>query len=209
MINPRLAVVILAVGVSTCVAGCKARLGPANERDDVREENLELRNRVAELEKKLELRTDQIAVMRRAEANRANATASMPDAEPIVLTRIELGEYSGLIDTNGDGTPDLARVYVKPQNQRGRFMPVAGRAMLQAIGLPDAGEPRMLAERTYEPAEWDDAYRTGFTGTHYTLETEVPRDRLGGVTGVVLRVVLIEAVIGARVDAQAARSIAR
>ncbi|MEM1210644.1 MAG: hypothetical protein AAGI54_15390 [Planctomycetota bacterium] len=192
---------------------CKATIGPADEGDDIREENLELRNHVADLEKKLDLRTAQIESMRQAEANRADASAAMPDAEPIVLTKLDLGEYSGLIDTDSDGRPNLARAYARPRNQRDRFMPVAGRAVLQVIGLPASdgptAQPVKLAERVYAPAEWDDAYRTGFTGTHYTLEADLPADALDGLSGAVIRVVLTEAGTGIRVEAQAPRSLKR
>ncbi|MEM6755601.1 MAG: hypothetical protein AAF586_00405 [Planctomycetota bacterium] len=192
---------------------CKATIGPADEGDDIREENLELRNHVADLEKKLDLRTAQIASMRQAEANRADAAVAMPDAEPIVLTKLDLGEYSGLIDTDSDGRPNLARAYARPRNQRDRLMPVAGQAVLQVIGLPATdgpdAQPVKLAERVYAPAEWDDAYRTGFTGTHYTLEADLPADALDGFSGAVIRVVVTEAGSGIRVEAQAPRSLKR
>ncbi|MEO0966183.1 MAG: hypothetical protein AAFY08_13825 [Planctomycetota bacterium] len=195
------------------LTACKATIGPADEGDDIREENLELRNHVADLEKKLDLRTAQIESMRQAEANRADAAVAMPDAEPIVLTKLDLGEYSGLIDTDSDGRPNLARAYARPRNQRDRFMPVAGRAVLQVIGLPASdgptAQPVKLAERVYAPAEWDEAYRTGFTGTHYTLETDLPADALDGLSGAVIRVVLTEAGTGIRVEAQAPRSLKR
>jgi len=206
----------ISLGLAACLLAalpaCKATLGPANEDDDVREENLELRNRVADLEEKLALRTAQIDSMRQARENRADAARSMPDAEPIVLTDLKLGDYTGLIDTDGDGTTDLARAYARPRNQRGRFTPVAGRAVLQVIGLTDTdagGEPRTIAEQRYTPTDWDDAYRSGFTGTHYTLEAPLPVGSLDGLTGAVIRVVLIEAETGIRVEAQASRSLSR
>jgi hypothetical protein len=203
---------------------CKARLGPANADDDLREQNLELRTRVDELEQKLARRTAQIDAMRQADAHRAEARAAMPDAERIVLTELKLGGYTGLIDNDGDGTPDVARAYVRPLNQRGRLTPVSGRAVLRVIGLPDiaadapadasadAGEradARRIAERVYEPADWDDAYRSGFTGTHYTLEAGLPAGSLEGLSGAILRVVFIEADTGIRLEAQAPRSITR
>ncbi|MEM9252691.1 MAG: hypothetical protein AAGB29_10115 [Planctomycetota bacterium] len=189
---------------------CKATIGPADKDDDVREENLELRDRVADLEEKLELRTAQIASMRQAEENRANA-AAVPEAEPLVLTKLDLGDYSGLIDTDGDGKPNLARAYARPRDQRGRFTPVAGEALLQVFGLPASdgptAQPVKLAERVYAPAEWDDAYRTGFTGTHYTVEADLDPARLDGLSGAVIRVVLTQAESGIRVQDQASRSI--
>ncbi|MEO0587808.1 MAG: hypothetical protein AAF078_09225, partial [Planctomycetota bacterium] len=114
----------LAVVVLAGLSACTARLGPANADDDLREENLDLRDQVADLEDKLARRVAQIESMRAADAT----AADMPDAEPNVLTTLELGPYTGLLDTNADGTPDTVRAYARPLSQHGRFLPVAGKA---------------------------------------------------------------------------------
>ena len=57
-------------------------------------------------------------------------------------------------------------------------MQVAGWLTATVTALPDAGEPFRAGTLELAPLELREAYRTGFAGTHYTLEVplEIPAE---------------------------------
>ena len=183
-------------------AGC--RLGAPrdfrNENDRLRRENLELRREVEQLSEQLELRRGELANLRR-QLDRAEAE-SMPEAETPTLSRLRMGRYSGGVDTDGDGRDNLIRVYLQPLDQRGRVLPVAGRATMQAVAMIDDDQPQVLAQRTYEPDEFDRAWRSAFTGRHYTLELNLPPDTPPHVSEVNVRVTFTQARTGVEMSTQ-------
>jgi hypothetical protein len=152
------------------LAGCPGR-GPRdfeNVNDQLRRENMELRRQLVDLEQTIERRMDQIHSLQQQLATEPPA---VPEAELVQFTAVRIGRYSGVLDTTRDGSEDTLRVYVHTLDQHGRFMPANGRAEIQAVAVAPGREPVVLAERAFSPAEFTAAYRTGFTGTHYTLET--------------------------------------
>ncbi|MFP4143848.1 MAG: hypothetical protein ACOCTI_01755 [Phycisphaeraceae bacterium] len=162
--------VILAVSLAGCFGGPR---NFENENDRLRAEVLRLNRQVDRLETQLERRIGQVHALQR-QANGATAEVEMPDADPPVLSQLRIGRYSGAVDTDGDDAPEQLRVYLEPLDQRGRLLPVAGRAVLRVVAIPEAGEPRVLAERTWGPDQFDATWRSGLTGRHYTLELDLP-----------------------------------
>lgn len=186
------------------LAGSGCRLGGPrnfqNENDRLRRENMELQRQVEQLSQRLEQRLGELDNLRQ-QLERADAEP-MPDVDPPTLARIEMGRYSGGVDTDDDGLDDLLRIYLRPLDQHGRVLPVAGRARLQAVAIPDAGEPIVLARRTYEPEAFNRAWRSGFTGQHYTLELELPETIPPDVTETAVRVTFTQARTGVEMTTQ-------
>ena len=198
---------LLALGVP--LGGC--RIGPRdfrNENDRLRRQNLELRREVEQLSERLALRIGELEALRQ-QLERAEADP-MPEAERPVLSRLSMGRYSGGVDTTDDGFDNLIRVYLRPQDQQGRVMPVAGRAIIQAVAVPREDEPTILARRVYEPGEFDRAWRSGFMGSHFTLELELDPEQVPeDVSEAIVRVTFTQAGTGVELQTQEAFRIRR
>ncbi len=183
--------VVCMLVVSLSLSGC----GPknfVNDNDRLREENLKLKHQVDELNEQMEFRLGEIEGLRA----RAAGGRAIKDAAPPVLAKIEFERYSGAVDADSDGKDDLIRIYMTPLDHLGRLLPVAGRLKLQAVAIRDEGPPELLAERTYEPDEFDKAYRANLTGYHYTLEMDLPESIDPAITSVTVKATLTEAVTG-------------
>lgn len=184
--------VILSMLVLLGPAGC----GPknfVNENDKLREQNLKLARQVEELNKQMELRLGEIETLRTQSAGER----AIKEADPPVLAKIAFERYTAVIDTDGDGKDDLVRIYLTPLDHKGRLLPVAGRLKVQAVTLQDDAPPALLAQRTYEPDEFDNAYRANFTGYHYTIELPLPESLDPAITSATLKATFTEAVTGA------------
>ncbi len=196
------------LGLALALSGCKARIGGDTTMGQLVDENADLREQVADLETRLQRRTDELAAVRQQLDGGAHP---LPGAQPPTLTSLALGRYSGPLDASGDGVDDTVRVYVNPLDQQGRFLPVAGEALLQVVAIPQdaSAEPYVLARRAYDAQQWDAAYRSGFTGTHYTLEAPLPDPLPDDAGAVTLRVDFTQADTGVRVSAQQPATLAR
>ncbi len=173
------------------LSGC----GPknfVNDNDRLREENLKLQQQIETLNEQMELRLGEIEGLRAQSAGER----AIKDADPPVLAKIAFERYSGALDTDGDGQDDLIRIYLTPLDHQARLLPVAGRLKLQAVAIQDDGPPELLAERTYEPDEFDKAYRANLTGYHYTLEMTLPESIDPAITSVTVKATFTEAVTG-------------
>lgn len=146
------------------LTGCQSRKTFLNQNDELRAERQRLTQRVEELEQQLTLRESELAALKTAER-----ASPIPGVEPARIVGIILGSYSGGIDTTRDGKPDQMRVYLRPVDRDGRFMAAAGSARLRLIHTPADGQPTTLLDKTWDPAGFRGTYRSGFTGTHYTL----------------------------------------
>ena len=170
------------LGPGACVASAAAFLcacGPgnfANTNDDLRRENLELRRSVDELSARLEreVRAQEVLL-----ARQAGARGPLPEgARPPRLVKLTMDRYGSAVDADGDGRSDLVRLYVYPRDQQDRMLPAAGTLTARVLDL-SADPPRVLGERTLDPAAFEAAYRDGFTGPYYRVE--VPLAGLAGV----------------------------
>ena len=185
------AAVSMACVLAVALVGC----GPKNfinDNDKLREENLKLKQQIEELNKQAELREGEIGSLRA----RTAGERAIKEATPPVLAKIEFTAYSRAVDTDNDGADDLVRLYLTPLDHRGRLLPVAGQLKVQAVALQDDAPPALLAARTYEPADFDDAYRANLTGYHYTIELELPDSIDPTITSVTVKASLTEAVTG-------------
>lgn len=190
------------------VIGCKSniRVGgytPVDKQlDDLREKNFQLQAEVDKLEKNLAARVAEIDELK---ARNLPLPKSVEGVRPDDLPRfasITFGRYSGPIDTHNDGKDDTVRLYCDTLDQKGRLIPVAGSALLEATYLPvspDAdikAKPVTLARRAYTPTEFSDAYRSGMTGSHYTLELTLPTEMPEAATKLTVSVAITDASTG-------------
>lgn len=164
-----LAVALVAAAAGTLPA-CRSN---SSETDRLRGENIRLKTKVAELNQTLELRAAEIRILEDRDPTRRSKVegAQMPRT-----VGVSFGRFSGFYDSNGDGNDDTLRVYLLPVDQQGRFLPAAGRAVLQAVAIQPGQAPRVIIEKVFAPPEFSEAYRAGITGTHFTLEAALPAD---------------------------------
>jgi hypothetical protein len=195
------AILLAALSLATgCISG---RVGGSTPMDvvidDLRKENLALTHRIQELEKTLANRQAHISTLeQQLKGAQPVAGADVPRAVAISFDR-----FSGAVDTNSDKRDDLIRIYVKPSDQQGRFLPVSGMASVQAVAIRPQKEPVLIAKAELTLAQWNDAFRSGITGTHYTLELPLPESMPKGVKELTVQVTLVDGATGAELSHQA------
>lgn len=193
--------------MAVLLVGCTR--GPRNfhnENDRLRAENLQLQRAVEDLELALARKDDELGVMRQ----RLEGASPVPGAQTPALTTIELGRYSGPVDTDGDGRDDVVRLYLKTLDQHGRTLPVEGTASVALVLLGDGDEqpPSAIADKAYDAQALRDSHRSGFTGTHYTFELPL-NNAPDGVSSLAARVTLTDAATGAKHEAVEAYTVTR
>lgn len=182
-------------------AGC--RVGGSgksfdNVNDELRADNLKLSRDIEAFEDRVRLLDAELSVLRQ---DRQGA-APLPGAIPPVLSGLKFARYTGPIDTDGDAVDDQVVMYIQPVDQLGRMRVTAGRLNVQAVALKANTPPRVVADRTYEPREFDGCWRTGLTGDHYSIVLDLPADLAADVTSVTVQMTLTEAGTAAVVVAQ-------
>jgi hypothetical protein len=165
------ALAAVSAGVVLLIAfGCRdQRVSEENDRLrarilDVEAENRSLRQRNAELQRALE----------RADDALGKATADELAATPR-LVNLEIGRLSHFDDDDGDGMADTLVLYVHPRDGRERFLQIVGTLTVHAAVLPPDTDAETIGRMTLGPIELRDAYRSGMTGTHYTVEMPIER----------------------------------
>lgn len=155
------------ITLAFALSGCGQRHF-ANESDVLRARVLELETEAAALEKRI------------AELEAELSASAAPDPRPPEIiantphvTGISIGRLSHLRDTDEDGTPDMLIVYIDSTDGRGRFVQLVGHLTVHAALLPARAEARTIGRRLLAPGEVRAAYRSGVTGTHYTIEVPV------------------------------------
>jgi outer membrane murein-binding lipoprotein Lpp len=195
------------------LAGCApTRMGATKSMDqslnDLRAQNQELHEKVAELQRNIDLRLAEIDTLQQ----RVNATQpTVPGVKPQDLPRavkVEFGRYTGTLDTDQNGGDDLIRAYVHTLDQHDRFIPITGQATLQAVVISPGAAPALLVEKTWPVRDLQNAYVSGIFGTHYTLEMPLPRDLPAGIpadlTIVTLKLTILDAASGAKMTCEQA-----
>ena len=189
---------IVTVGLAMTLAACSNPVTVARENDRLRRSNMELQRQVTELEKERQLRSAQIdALQQRLEVAPAIADAELPQ-----LVAVRFGRLSGAIDEDRNNVRDTLRIYLQTIDQHGRFLPVAGRAQLQAVAITPGSDPKTVVEHTFEPVELDKMYRSGLTGTHYTLKLPLPDPLPPDLTEVTAKVTFTDAATGVQLSCQ-------
>lgn len=145
-----------------------------NENDKLRAEKLELKETIGELEQQLSFRTTELQAIRQ---QLDEGPSKIDGVELPRLAGLVLGMYSGPIDSDGDLQYDAIRVYARPVDQHGRQITAAGKVRLRLITVPAEGDPQTILDQRLTPDEFHNSYRSGVTGTHYTLKADLPDER--------------------------------
>jgi len=178
----------LAACFAVSLVGC-ASSGP-NVNDELRKKNDELQREVEKVTRQLKQREQELSTLR-GQGGKVIADADIP-----VVTKLEFGRYSGGADTNKDEFDDTLRVYLSTSDQNNRFIVVAGEAVLQAVLIKPESAPVMVVEKKFSAKEFDKAFRSGFTGTHYTLEAPLPPTMSEDMKTLTVKVTLTDATTG-------------
>jgi len=162
-------VAALTVASALATIGCRGRALVPNEADKVREELAArtrerdaARARVAELETEL--------AKRAATPGAATSDPELAEATP-ALAAFSVSTLSSatFVDAN---SAEVALVFV-PTDGRGRFLQVAGSLKVSVAAVVAGETPQPAGSITLGPKAMRDAYRSGFMGTHYTVELPV------------------------------------
>ncbi|MEE9404656.1 MAG: hypothetical protein V3V20_07170 [Algisphaera sp.] len=182
-------------------AGC--RIGGSgksfvNENDDLRSENVKLSREIDQFQERARLQEAELSTLREGkQGDHPLSGATVP-----VLSDLKFARYTGPVDTNQDGEDDRLVLYIMPVDQMGRMSVTAGRLNLQAVTLEANTPPRVIADRTYEPLEFDTCYRTGLTGDHYSVQLDLPENLPGDLKTITVQLTLTQAGTGIEVEAQ-------
>lgn len=183
----------LAAVLGGCTLGGSRSASAENDR--LRKAMIEKDARIAALEgDKAELIVKLAAGDRTGLRLPPDAAATLP-----VATGADVGRFSGLLPANSKVAASACRVEFSPRDGHGRFVPIAGRAMVRVLlATTDGTPPRALGEATLDAPAVRAAYRSGLTGTYYECEVPLtaPLERSGDDPAVVVRLELTDAMTG-------------
>jgi hypothetical protein len=140
------------------------------------EENDRLRARVLDLEteiRALRQRNEELAVAVERVADASDGLSADALAATPGLVELKIGRLSHSDDEDGDGIAETLVLYLNPRDGRSRFLQIVGTLSVHAAVLPPDADAITIGRRTLDPIELRDAYRSGVTGTHYTVELPI------------------------------------
>lgn len=168
-----------ALAAATVVmTGCRGTARVSADTARLRGEIVQLQDRLVALERRNRELESQLQAA--AAGSQSTVSEEIRAAVPHV-TEIAIERLSFAHDTDGDGKIDTLTLYVAPRDGRGRFTQLVGELSASALVLPVQGEPRVIGRVLLSPLQVRDAYRSAFTGTHYTID--VPLDFDGNQSG--------------------------
>lgn len=192
--------VLLVPVLSACTVGGQRSASAENDR---------LRRQIIDLEAQAAAargERDELAHKLR-ETLRAGAVPAADAVEALpVATRIVIDAMSGLDPADRALPATHVAVAFRPLDGRGRFVQVAGSALIEVVALPadiragSEGEPARLAVFTCTPMQLRDAYREGLGGARYEFSLPLSQPLVrssGGTPTLVLRVELTDGLMRA------------
>jgi len=177
---------LIAAMLITTLAGCDSNKQFLNENDQLRE-------RIAHLEAQLQIasrRAEELDAQLRKLAGEYPAVSEDVLVNTPQLAEITIGRLSHVRDTDDDGRADVVMVYVGAVDGRSRPLQIVGE-MTVTVRLasrvshantpskqdeqdePEYEPSRILGATSLDPTTLREAYRAGFTGTHYTVEVPI------------------------------------
>ncbi len=169
-------------GAAIALAGCSAKVLSPTPADQLRRQNAELTAKVESLERQLsEARTALAAESSRPKAGSGEAEPGEGAGLALSAEAIEATPHLAGISIAGSSHTDrqlhgdgcVARVYLTPVDGMGRFLQVVGTASVTLYWSPPGCQAEVLSCHEFGPLALRAAYRSGFGGTHYTLEWPV------------------------------------
>lgn len=192
------------MGLVVCallMIGCapkSARLGGKESPDkvihDLRTENTKLRKQLDSFDRQIKLRLAEISALKQRMGSKPTVVPGVSSEDVSRFVAIELGTFSGAIDTNKDGDDDTVRIYLQTLDQFGRFIPAVGKATINVVHV-GSEKTTAITKKVFDPLALRAAYRTGFTGTHYTLKFPLPAIA-GNVKELTLKLSFVDAATG-------------
>jgi len=153
------------------LSGCQGRALVPNAADGLRAELVErtrerdvARARAAELETKLA----ELTLARDAKVD-PEATDAQPALAAVVLSSLSTARLA-------DNNSAVLALVLEPRDGLGRFLQVTGTVRASVAALIPGREPVPAGSVTIGPKALRDAYRSGFLGTHYTIELPLKWD---------------------------------
>lgn len=135
-----------------------------------------LRRKVLDLEKmnlQMSLRTTELeAELKRQSAEFGELSLEIRENTPRVA-RLTIGRLSHARDDDDDGRSETLLIYVDPEDGFGRFVQLVGTLTVHAAILPADRDAITIGRFTLKPGPLRAAYRSGFSGTHYTIELPI------------------------------------
>ncbi len=152
--------------------GCGPR-NFANENDVLRARVVELEDELSALRSRsIELEAELAVVSAAGDSLSEEIRANTPR-----LVKIEIGRRSHVRNGDDEAPSDAAGevlvIYIKPSDGMGRFLQLVGELAVHAAVLPAGGDSITIGRVALSAAEVRAAYRSGFTGTHYTVELPI------------------------------------
>jgi hypothetical protein len=165
----------LLVVAAAAVAGCRGRALAPNANDALR---AELATRTTERDAAVARASELETKLKAAEAAASGGGDPEADAARPALARIAVSSLT-TVRTRGSAEADLALIVV-PTDGLGRVIQVAGTLKVSVAALVPGSEPVPAGSLVLRPLELRDRYRTGFMGTHYTVELPLAWRATGG-----------------------------
>ncbi|MCH7545432.1 MAG: hypothetical protein IID30_03395 [Planctomycetes bacterium] len=135
-----------------------------------------LRRKVLDLEKmnlQMSLRTTELeAELKRQSAGFDSLPVEIRENTPRVA-RLTIGRLSHARDDDDDGRSETLLIYVDPEDGFGRFVQLVGTLTVHAAILPADRDAITIGRFTLKPGPLRAAYRSGFSGMHYTIELPI------------------------------------
>jgi hypothetical protein len=165
----RALMVLSVAGLLILASSCRSPGRVAAENERLRFEVLELQSQVTSLQRlNQELRTELRRAADLPEELPEDVRAAIPHVTGFSISRLSFAR-----DTNRDGAPDEIILYLNPVDGRGRFVQMVGPLTAIAALVPAEADATTIGRITLTPADLRDAYRAGFTGTHYTIHLPI------------------------------------
>ena len=176
------------------LAGCAGPSRVSRENDRLRARVHELTRQVSRLE---DHNAELMARIHQLSAKPPSISAEVLDNTPHVA-RISIGRLSHACDHDGDGRPELLKVYVKPTDGLGRFVQMVGELAVHAAILPPDKEALTIGQITLGPGEVRGAYRSSVLGTRYAVTVPIAVPEGVDAAECTLKVVFLDGRTGLR-----------
>lgn len=166
----------LAVAASFLCAACSGRALVPNESDRLREELAaasDARDRAESRAKELESRLASLVRERQSEID-PEVAAALPALASVTLSSRSTARLSSADSASAQGGALSVALVVSPADGLSRFVQITGTLRLTVAALVSGAETVETTTVVTGPKALRDAYRSGFLGTHYTVECAVP-----------------------------------